>query len=102
MSNDGRQFDRRSVLKTTGAALAAAVAGTGVASAELRASAIQDPTDVYDSCDGYVKGDVPYGSEGPATNSCTDSDGNNWYYVEWDSASPDGWAMEGRDIVLYE
>ena len=91
---------RRRVLKLTGSAFIGAVGLTGGASAsQLRAYSISG--DVYDSCEGSSPDTVPESSEGDVLDSCS-GNRNNWYYVEWDDASPDGWAEETVDILLYQ
>jgi hypothetical protein len=97
---DDTPVTRRTVLRTTGGALAVGVGAAGTATAGTRAYAVRE-VDVRDACAGDVIGTVSEDAEGDVLDSCTDSDGNGWVYVDWDEETPDGWAQEGYDVVLY-
>jgi hypothetical protein len=99
MSSD-RPTTRRQVLTTTGGALAG-VGLAGTAAAGTRAVASYGGADVFDLCASDYIGEVSSDAEGDVINSCTDSDGRDWYEVDWDEETPDGWAEQG-DVLIYE
>lgn len=92
---------RREALVAVGGAVGATAVAAGSASASnLRVGTVYGGADVHDACAGDKIGEVHNGF-GDVVATCTDLDGNTWYDVEWDDASPDGWCM-GGDVVPFK
>jgi len=104
-------FDRRSVLRKTGAATVGALAlGASAGSAaaegcmELSGDVVSDGATVYNGtggCDGdYSIGSVDAGEYGTITNHycCGGTGPDGVVYVEWYAASPDGW-VDSDDLT---
>lgn len=105
MSADDTSIDRRSVLETAGVAVggvfgAAVTTGPVAADCTETYSGNGDST-VYDDCGSDPIGTVPESERGCIVDSCEGFE-ETYYYVEWDSASPDGWVAESDLLVRQE
>ena len=98
-----RPATRRQLLTTIGGILGGAgvVGLSGTATAQLRAGTAWGGADVHDFCGGNKIGHISGDERGDVLDSCDGPDGRTWYYVDWDDASPDGWAREGLDVAVY-
>lgn len=106
MSPTDAATTRRSVLRTTGAAAVAATTLAGVAAAsdfQPGGCVVADGSDGYapvlDACGSDIYDDrIRNGESGTVEEVCRSVEGDEYAYVTWDSASPDGWVLE-RDLA---
>lgn len=99
MSGDDPAYDRRTVLRTTGAALGGVVGGAGVAAADHFSTGdcvvvAVDSTPYYtQACPlGDRDGFLDLGTEGDVGDTCTDSDGGDWVkFVNSENVYESGW-----------
>lgn len=99
MARNDATFDRRTVLRTTGAGLAAAVGAAGTATAGHFAQgdcvvvSVESTPYYAQACPlGEQDGTLYRGTEGDVGDTCTDADGGHWVkFVNAENVYESGW-----------